>query len=296
MGGHEEQAAAIRRIADTIDAAVVGVGRGAGVVVDSGRVLTNAHNVVDRRVAVRFTDGRTAEGTVAGLDVDGDLAVVEVDTGEAPAVVWAPATPGLGDEVHTLTRTRNGPRITTGRISAVGQAFRGPRGRLVLDAVEHTAPLARGSSGGPVLDAEGLLLGVNTHRRGRGFYLAIPVSDDLRARIDGLGRGEAPSRPRLGIAVAPPHVASRLRSAVGLDDREGLLVRGVAEGSPADRAGVRRGDLIVEAAGQPVGSSDGLFAVLDRLPADASLVLAIVRGSEELTLTVEFGDTGPTEE
>ena len=106
-------------------------------------------------------------------------------------------------------------------------------------SVEHTAPLAPGSSGGALLDAPGRLLGINTNRLGEGFYLALPADDALRDRIDALGRGESTERPRLGIAVAPQHVARRLRRSVGLPERDGLLVRGVEDGSPAAAAGIQ---------------------------------------------------------
>src|SRR5437016_6167711 len=131
------------------------------------------------------------------------------------------------------------------------------RGRL-----ERTAPLLPGSSGGPVLDAGGRLLGINTNRLGEGFYLAIPADEALRAQADTLARGESAAPPRLGIAIAPRRMARRLRRAVGLPDTEGLLIQQVAEDSPAACRGPSPGDLIVAAAGQPVGGVDDLFGAL----------------------------------
>ncbi len=148
--------------------------------------------------------------------------------------------------------------------------------------------MARGSSGGPVVDAGGSLIGINTHRVSDGFYLAVPATAELRQRVDALAAGEARSRPRLGIAVTPAHVAARMRAAVGLDDRPGLLVRGVDEDSPAGRAGLRRGDLVVAADGAAIEHSDELFTILDALDPDATLTLGVVRGTEELSLTVDF--------
>ena len=136
-------------------------------------------------------------------------------------------------------------RASVGFVSALDVTFRGPGGGRLRGAIEHTAPLARGSSGGPVVDVRGTLVGIDTHRVGDGFYLALPADDDLRARVDALARGEAPHRPRLGIAVAPPRVARRLRQSVGLPERDGLLVHAVEDGGPAERAGIRQGDLIV---------------------------------------------------
>ena len=186
---------------------VVGIGsriRGSGVVVAEGRVLTNAHNLRGREVTVTFADGRTTRGTAAGVDWDGDLAVVEVDTAGAPVVAWSQAGVTIGTAVFAAAATATGgTRVSFGFVSSVERAFRGPGGRRIAGSVEHTAPLAPGSSGSALLDAAGSLIGLNTNRVGEGFYLALPADTTLRDRVDALGRGESPERPRLGIAVAP---------------------------------------------------------------------------------------------
>ncbi|MDQ4130197.1 MAG: S1C family serine protease [Actinomycetota bacterium] len=288
----------IRDLADRLSGAVVSIGRdwgrGSGVVIDEGWVVTNAHNLRGEEVTVVFSGGRVEQGRVAGVDVDGDLGVVAVDTRDAAAASWPSEGPevALGTPVFALANPGGrSVRVTYGLVSSLGQAFRGPSGRRIIDAIEHTAPLARGSSGGPLLNADGRLLGINTHRRGEGFYLAVPTTSELRRRVEGLTRGERPRRPRLGIAVAPPEVASRLRHAVGLPERQGLLVRWVDDNAPAARAGLRTGDLLVAADDTPVRSSDDLFAVLDQLQEEASLPLRIVRGSDELSVAVTFGET-----
>jgi S1-C subfamily serine protease len=299
----EELEQTIRGVAEGAGRSVVGVGarwgRGSGVVVGDGRVLTNAHNVRGSEVAVTFEDGRSAEGAVAGVDEDADLAVISVDTAGAPALEWAEeGAAQLGSLVFALANPGGrGLRVTHGFVSGVERSFRGPRGRRIAGSLEHTAPLVRGSSGGPIVDAAGRLLGLNTNRAGEGFYLAIPADAALRERIDGLGRGEAAATPRLGVAVAPPWVARRMRRAVGLPERDGLLVRGVAEDSPAAAAGLRRGDLIVEAAGREVGSADDLFEALDAAGAAGSLTLKVVRGEEERAVAVSLsGRTSTAEE
>ena len=171
----------------------------------------------------------------------------------AAALPWADAksAPAIGAVVFAVASAAVRRRSDDGRAwcPGVARSFRGPGGRLIGGSIEHTAPLAPGSSGSPILDGSGRLLGINTQRIGEGFYLALPADEALRARIDALGRGESTVRPRLGIAVAPGHVARHLRRAVGLPDRDGILVRGVEEGSPAEAAGIREGDLIVSAGG-----------------------------------------------
>jgi len=293
----DEIQASIRQLSEGAGPSVVGIGQrwgvGSGVVLAEGRVLTNAHNVRGDQVTVTFADGRTAEGTVAGHDIDADLAVIDVDTGDAPALPWADGTaPGVGTPVFALSNPGGrGLRVTFGFVSGIERAFRGPRGRRITGSLEHTAPLLPGSSGGPVLDAGGRLLGINTNRLGEGFYLAIPADGALRGRADALARGESAVSPRLGVTIAPGHVARRLRRAVGLPDTEGVLIRDVAEDSPAARAGLAQGDLIVAAAGRPVSTADDLFDALQAAQG-GTIELKLVRGTDERTLQVAFGGDG----
>jgi S1-C subfamily serine protease len=289
----DEVGASIRQLAGSAGASVVGIGQrwgvGSGVVLGEGRILTNAHNVRGDQVTVTFADGRTAEGTVAGRDVDGDLAVIDADTGGVPALPWASGTQAeLGMPVFALANPGGrGLRVTFGFVSGIERSFRGPRGRRITGSVEHTAPLLPGSSGGPVLNADGQLLGINTNRLGEGFYLAMPADEALRDRAEALARGDSASSQRLGVAIAPGHVARRLRRAVGLPEADGLLIREVMQDTPAARAGLAQGDLIVSAAGQPVRTPDDLFDALQA--AGGTIELSIVRGTDERVIQVAFG-------
>jgi serine protease Do len=177
-------------------------------------------------------------------------------------------------------------------VSSTGRTLRGARGRRLEGAIEHTAPLPRGSSGGPLVDAEGRLLGLNAVRLEGGLILAVPATAALRERASRLLRGEAPTPHRLGVAVAPPRVARRLRHAVGLPERDGLLVRAVEDGSPAEDAGIEPGDLLVAVAGSPLEGIDALHDALDSLPSEGgALELTVVRGTDERSVRVEFGTT-----
>jgi len=288
----DEIQASIARLAQDAGPSVVGVGQrwgiGSGVVLGAGQVLTNAHNVRGTQVRVTFADGRTAEGNVAGHDIDGDLAVIEADTGQAPALPWATTAPAIGTPVFALANPGGrGLRVTFGSVSGIDRTFRGPRGLRITGSLEHTAPLLPGSSGGPVLDVQGQLLGINTNRLGEGFYLAIPADETLRGRVDALARGESVRRPQLGITITPGHVARRLRRAVGLPDAEGLLIREVAEDGPAARAGLAPGDLIVAAAGQPLRTVDDLSGALQT--AGDTIELNVLRGTDERSIQVALG-------
>ena len=292
----DEISASISRLAQDAGPSVVGIGQrwgaGSGIVLGEGRVLTNAHNVRGSQVTVTFADGRTAEGTVAGHDIDGDLAVIDTDTGAAAALAWAANAPAIGAPVFALSNPGGrGLRVTFGFVSGVERTFRGPRGRRITGSLEHTAPLLPGSSGGPVLTAAGQLLGINTNRLGEGFYLAIPADEALRGRVDALASGESARSPRLGVAIAPNFVARRLRRAVGLPDADGLLIRDVTDDSPAARAGLAQGDLIVAAAGNPVRTPDDLFDALHAAQG-GTIALNIIRGTDERTIQVTLGDGG----
>jgi serine protease Do len=290
----------VRRVVEAAASGVVRIGRhggrGCGFVVDRGIVVTNAHNLRDRTTEVTFADGRAVQASALGIDVDGDLAVLEVDTGEAAPLAWAESPAELGDAVYAVVRTPEGVRVTSGAVSSVERTFRGPRGRRITGGVEHTAPLARGSSGSPIVDESGAVLGITTLRLGDGFFVALPTGAELRARIDELRAGRAPRRRRLGVALAPAHVTRRLRRAVGLPDRTGVLVRVVEPGSPAQRAGLREGDLITSVGDAEVTSADDVAAALDQVPEGGSLRLHVVRGTEEIDVAaqVDEADSEPT--
>ena len=291
----EEIETSVQTAVERTGPAVVGIGRGwgrgSGFVLATGRVLTSAHNVRHDETTVTFADGRQAAGRVQGSDGDLDLAVIDVDTGDAPAVEWPEAGEAVpaGRAVLALANPGGrGLRVTPGFVSSAARSFRGPRGRRVSGAIEHTAPLPRGSAGGPLVDVEGRLLGINAVRVDPGLILALPADAAVHARVDALGRGERPQTVRLGIAIAPPRVARRLRRAVGLPERDGLLVRAVERDSAAERAGLERGDLIVGAGGSEVDRVDALYEALDVARAGGTLELKIVRGADERDVTVEL--------
>jgi serine protease Do len=274
--------------------AVVGVGRGwrsgTGTVVGAGRVLTAAHNVGER-ATVALGNGDRSEVEPLGVDRDLAIAVVAADTGDVEPLAWAPAesTIEIGTPVVALANPGGrGLRATLGFISATDRSFRGPRGRRITGALEHTASLPRGSAGGPLLDLEGRLIGINALRLEGDLILALGATGGLREAVDRLGRGEEADRPRLGVAVAPPYVARRLRRAVGLAERDGILVREIEAGSPADRAGLAQGDLIVAADGHELDGVDDLHRAIDEAGGEGGLSLGIVRGTDEREIQVEL--------
>ena len=292
----EELESAIQTAVDRTGPAVIGLGRGwgrgSGFVIDTNRILTNAHNLRGDEVTVTFGDGRQEAGKVLASDPDLDVAVIEADTAGIEPLQWSEEDTEslrIGRSVLALANPGGrGLRVTPGFVSSSARSFRGPRGRRVNGAIEHTAPLPRGSSGGPLIDSSGRLLGINAVRADGGLILAIPADSVTRERVEKLSRGEAPKRARLGIAIAPPRVARRLRRAVGLPERDGILVRGVERGSAADRAGLERGDLIVAVSGREVDRMEALYEALDAAQVGGQLELTIVRGTDERTVAVSL--------
>jgi S1-C subfamily serine protease len=142
------------------------------------------------------------------------------------------------------------------------------------------------------VDSTGRLVGLNTHRIDSGFYLALPAGEELRRFVASAAAGELRERKTLGIAVVPPAAARRMRLAVGLAAIESPLIRGVDERGPAGRAGIRRGDVIVKAGDEAIGSIDDLQRALTG--AGSSIVLRVLRGADELDVLVDFeSDGGP---
>ena len=264
---------AIRTVAERVGPAVAGLGRGwgrgSGVVIAPGRVLTVAHVLRGEDVAVTIGGGDSVHGRLLAADPDADVAVIAADTGDAEPVTWAPeaaAAAGIGTPVFALADpSGRGLRVTLGFVSAAGHPVRGPRGRPIAGSLEHTAPLPRGSSGGPLVDGEGHLLGLNAVRLEGGLILALPADAAMRAHVESLARGEIASRPRLGLALA------RTRG-------DGLLVRAVQEASPAAVSGLARGDRLVAVDGRPLRGVDDLFDALDG--ARGALTLTVVRAGE----------------
>jgi serine protease Do len=285
----------IAELAAKQGAAVVGIGRGwrfgSGAVIARDRVLTAAHHVRSEGVSVSFAEDRSSTAELLGVDRDLGLALLDVDTGEIEPLAWAPADAevGIGTAVVALANPGGrGLRASLGFVAAAERGFRGPRGRRVSGAIEHTATLPRGSAGGPLLDTDGRLLGVNALRLEGGLIVALGPASGLREAVERLARGEEPTRPFLGVAVAPANVSRRMRQAVGLPERDGLLVRGVEDDSPAAHAGIARGDLIVAAGGEQVDGIDALHRALDAAAPNGGVTLTVVRGTEERQLEVEL--------
>ena len=272
----------IRRVAAEVGPSTVGLrggGRGSGTILASGRVVTSAANLSDDEPEVVFADGRTARAKVTGLDRRRGFAALSVDTGALAPLAFGPESPPIGTTVVALANP--GGRGLSATLGFVASSRVRP-----AQGVAHTALCPRGASGGPLVAPDGGLLGFNALRLDGGFVLATATDADTRERIEKLVAGERRSDRTLGVAIAPPRVARRLRRSVGLDERDGLLVRGVEADSAAFGAGIRQGDLIVAVGDSPIASVDDLLAQLEN--DGEELAVTVLRGVDEHTLTARL--------
>jgi len=275
-------------------------GQGSGIVIDSqGLVLTNAH-VVDGadRVEVTLADGRAVEGTVLGADAVTDLAVVRIPRpsglqaaplGDSEALEVGDWAIALGTP-YGLERT-----VTLGIVSSLHRnitslGFSDKR----LDLIQTDAAINPGNSGGPLINAAGEVVGINTLVRsgpGAGLGFAIPINL-AKGVASQLGKGDPVVHPYLGLQLVP--LTARLardnnadpNALVRLPERDGALVQRVIPESPAEKAGLRRGDLVVAAAEQRVADPAALLRLVEASQVGEALPLQVLRGDQQLNLSI----------
>lgn len=276
-------------------------GQGSGVVIDAGRglVLTNAH-VVDQvsSVEVTLADGRQVDGEVVGVDSVTDLAVVRVrgirdlqsaPLGDSEALEVGDWAIALGSP-YGLERT-----VTLGIVSSLHRdinslGFSDKR----LDLIQTDAAINPGNSGGPLINAVGQVIGINTLVRsgpGAGLGFAIPIN--LARRVAGqLATGGQVVHPYLGLQLV--HLTARRAqennrdpdALLQLPERDGALIQRVLEDSPAEAAGLRRGDLVVAAAEGDIRDPAALLQLVEQSQVGQPLPLTVVRGQRELRLSI----------
>ena len=233
---------------------------GSGVVYTSdGFLLTNAHVVGSSQSGTAsFADGSSAPFTVVGADSLSDLAVLRASGSTPP-----PAELGEADQlvVGQLVVAVGNPlglagSVTAGVVSALGRSLPTPGGRLVEDVIQTDAALNPGNSGGALADSQARVVGINTAVAGVGLGMAVPINATTRRIISTLMRDGKVRRAYLGLVSMPGPLPAPLQERFGR--KTGLRVSQVVSGSPADRAGLRTGDLLLTAAGKPVEKAQDL--------------------------------------
>jgi S1-C subfamily serine protease len=267
-------------------------GAGSGfVVTPDGYVMTNSHVVANAHtIRVRTSTGETINGSVVGDDPATDLALVRVDASLLPAT-YLPVDGSLAPKVGQLAVAIGNPlgfesTVSTGVVSALGRSLRGRTNRLIDGVVQHTAPLNPGNSGGPLLDARGRVLGVNTaiiaRSQGLGFAIAVETAAWVLSQLLAHGRVR---RAWLGIGAARRPLDRRLAYAHGLGG-SAVEVQSVERGSPASRAALEEGDLIVSLDGLAITDIDVLHRALRDRPAGKTYKLGVIRRGARLDLDI----------
>ena len=271
-------------------------GGGSGFVfTPDGLILTNSHVVHDAaRIAVTLTDGRRMPASVIGDDPASDLAVIRLDVPrfDEPGLVAA----ALGDSqklrVGQIVIAIGAPygfqsTVTAGVVSALGRSLRSYSGRLIDDVIQTDASLNPGNSGGPLVDSAGRVVGVNTATilpaQGICFAIGINTAKFVASRLlrDGKIR-----RGFVGVSAQTVPLHRRVVRFYDLSKEMGAMVLSVEENSPAKRAGLREGDVIVALEGQPVAGVDDLLRMLTDLRVGVSCALTVVRYTEKLELKI----------
>jgi S1-C subfamily serine protease len=264
---------------------------GSGVVfTGDGFLLTNAH-VVGTSTAgtAEFSDGTSAPFRVVGADPLSDLAVLRAD-GPNPKIP-EPAELGEADtlKVGQLVVAVGNPlglagSVTAGVVSALGRSLPA-RGRVIEDVIQTDAALNPGNSGGALADAEARVVGINTAVAGVGLGMAVPVNDTTRRIIAALMRDGRVRRAYLGLAMIPGPVPAQWRERLGR--QKGLLVAQVVPGGPADRAGLRQGDLLLTVAGNPVAVSQDLQRLMFDEAIGHPLAITVMRNGALVDVIAE---------
>ena len=252
-----------------------------------GIVVTAEHTVrTAEDITVTMADGRSLPAVLAGRDPGTDLAVLRVaDAGSVVATLGDDAALKVG---HMVLALGYGPRASWGVISALGPRWRSWRGGDIDRLVRLDLVLYPGFSGGPLVDAAGRVVGLNTSGLARETRLALPVTMVTRVADELLQKGHV-SRGYLGLGMQPVRLPEPLRAQFGLGDGA-LIVVMVEPSGPAARAGVLLGDVLVALDGEPVGDLDDVQARLgsDRVGAEISAV--VLRGGVRTELRITVGE------
>jgi len=254
-----------------------------------GAILTADHVVeADEGITVGLPDGREVPARLVGRDPSTDLAALRVEGASLiPAELAESGSARVGSLVLAVARPGDSPMATIGVVSARTGPWRSWRGGLLEALIQTDVTLYPGFSGGPLVDASGRVVGLNSSILTRGIATAIPTETLNRVAQALLTSGRV-RRGYLGVSTQPVTLPRALVEQLKLGQEAGLLVVGVEPGSPADHGGLMLGDVIISLAGQPIRDADDLQSALGPDLVGQSTPARVVRagGSQELTITV----------
>lgn len=266
---------------------------GSGVIVSpDGYILTNNHVIETAdEIEVALADGRTTEAKVVGSDPETDLAIIKVDLPNLPAITLGRLEQAkVGDVVLAIGNPFGvGQTVTMGIISALG------RNQLGINTFENfiqtDAAINPGNSGGALTDAHGNLLGINTAIYSRsggslGIGFAVPVTTVKTVMDSIISTGHV---VRGWIGVEPQDITPELAESFGIAQKSGAIIAGVLRGGPADRAGIRPGDILVAVDGKPVADTTDMLNLIAQLTPGNKTSLTLIRRGEEAAVEVLVG-------
>jgi len=266
-------------------------GAGSGFIfAPDGFILTNSHVVHEASsIRVALPDGRNSEGYTVGDDPDTDLAVVRIDLSDLIAVSFGDsASLRVGQMVIAIGNPYGfQTTVTAGVVSALGRSLRSQSGRLIDDVIQTDAALNPGNSGGPLVNSRGEVIGVNTAviLPAQGLCFAIAVNT-VKFVAAGLMKEGRIRRSYIGVGGQNVPLHRRIVRFYKLPVESGVLVQSVEAGSPAARADLRFGDVILSFAGVPVAGIDDLHTLLTSDRVGDPVPLVILRNTEMITLQV----------
>ncbi|MGF6370238.1 Do family serine endopeptidase [Paraburkholderia sp. MM5482-R1] len=270
---------------------------GSGVIVSSeGYILTNQH-VVDGadQIEIALADGRTASAKVIGIDPETDLAVLKVNMTDLPTITLGRMDQTrVGDVVLAIGNPFGvGQTVTMGIVSALGRNHLGIN--TFENFIQTDAPINPGNSGGALVDVNGNLLGINTAIYSRsggslGIGFAIPVST-ARSVLESIITTGTVTRGWIG--VEPQDVTPEIAESFGLDQKSGAIVAGVLKSGPADRAGIKPGDILTSVNGQAITDTTRLLNVIAQIKPGTAAKVHLVRKGHQIDLDVKIGKRPP---
>jgi len=265
---------AVVHTVETVGPAVVRIegdrGAGSGVLfTPDGLILTNNHVVAKAaRLQATLTDGRARRADLVGRDADTDLAVIRIDPGDGPSLPWATFGDSRSVRVGQVAVAIGNPygfhhTVTSGVVSALGRSLRAQSGRLMDDIIQTDAALNPGNSGGPLVNSRGEVIGVNTAviLPAQGLCFAVP-SNTAKFVASRLIRDGKIRRAYIGVAGQNVPLHTRLVRFYKLEHATGVLVASVEPNSPAARAGVQDGDIIIGFADKTIRDIDELHRLM----------------------------------
>jgi S1-C subfamily serine protease len=253
-------------------------------------VLTADHVVTrEDNIKVELAGGKTLNATVAGRDPGSDLAVLRLaEKALSPAKTSEDVK--VGQLVLALGRPNSaGMQASWGIVTAISGPARTFRGGLLDEYIQTETTPYPGFSGGPLVNTEGEVLGLNTSGLTRGSSLTIPIKVAWRV-ADALAKHGSVKRGYLGVRTQPVEIHEAGRTALQREQEHGLLVLWLEEGGPAAKSGLLVGDILVGISGQPVGDADDLFAALNSDTVGKAIAVEVLRGGRPETVSVTVGE------